>query len=409
MKIKKTNARSILTILFFGINLIVYSQNGFSNGYKQGFPIGYCYYAGMGCIPPITPIVPMPSIGESSSSYNDGYNRGLLDGINKFNDDKRSNSYSNSSKSLNPYSTPQIIPEYKPFKPDFEFYQRAMTQKQSQTNSYSNSNQSQAQKDAELQRFIDNYYSPENIALRNQYIKLTKSLYSNLTYYPNSLPNGVYGATIISEPPPGQEKPYASLEENCTVVVQDNKIISIISNNIISGKTEVIYFKPYFPTLVLEYLDDYIEQSFPIEKGKGSYKWTAYNGYKIGLGSQVFQVYFNEYLTDYNSAQKTLVQLKNKYKSKTSFPKVANGWHTAYLTNNLETCAIRNVYVENGKVIKWIGRNGDQNMVDTGGQIVNCKTTVSIIWPPALNESFYSSTFLVKPKTEIFDIYFIDL
>jgi len=404
--------RIILMILALSFSLTAKSQNSFSTGYKEGFPIGYCYYAGLGCIPPITPIVPMPAIGESYSSYTDGYNRGLLDGIKKYNEEKSRNTYSKPSNNLNPYSNPQVIPEYKPFTPDFEFYQRAMSQRQNQSNNNTNnanSSKSQAQKEADLQKFIDNYYSAENIALRKQYIKLVKSQYSTFSQYPNAMPNGAYDATIISEPPAGQEKPYATVQENCTVIVQDNRIISVIDKNIITGETEVVYFRPYFPSLVLKDFDDYIEQSFPIEKGKGSYKWSTLNGYKIGLSGQVYEVYFNQYLTEYNNAQNTLVKLKAKYKTKTSFSKVADGWHTAYLTNNHDLCGIRNVYVLNGKVVKWIAANGNQNMVDSGGQIVNCKTTISIIWPPTLTESFYSNTFLFKSNTEIFDIYFIDL
>jgi hypothetical protein len=397
----------LLFILTLCFGFYVKSQNNFSIGYKEGFPIGYCYYAGLGCIPPITPIVPMPILGESTTSYTDGYNRGLLEGIKKYNDVKSASVYSKSSSNLTNYTIPQVIPEYKPFTPDFEFYQKAMAQKQIQTKS--NSNASQSQKEAEIQRIVNNYTSAENVELRKQFIKLVKTQYNSFSLFPNILPNGTYDAIIITEPPIGQEKPYPTIQENCRVIVQDNKIIGAMTKNFLTGEDQITYNRQYFPSLVLKDLDGFIEQSYSIEKGRGSYKWSAYNGYKYGLTGTTYQVYLNDYLSKYNTAQLMIIQLKNKYNAKSSFPKVSDGWHTAYLTNNIETCSLRNVYVENGKVVKWVGSNGNQNMVDSGGLIVNCKATVSIIWPPLATHTFYSGTFMVKSNTEIFDIYFIDL
>jgi len=56
-------------------------QSAFCDGFEDGFKQGYCYKSNQfSCIPPITPLCPLPRIGEDS--YNDGYNRGFLIGLN---------------------------------------------------------------------------------------------------------------------------------------------------------------------------------------------------------------------------------------------------------------------------------------------------------------------------------------
>lgn len=70
----------IVAILF---STLIYSQTQFSKGFEEGFKKGYCYERGVGCLPPITPISPMPNISEKMESYTDGYNRGFQIGLDK--------------------------------------------------------------------------------------------------------------------------------------------------------------------------------------------------------------------------------------------------------------------------------------------------------------------------------------
>lgn len=75
----KTN----LIIFLFIISSWTYGQAKFDIGFKAGYKAGYCYKQGIGCIEPILPTPPIPSIYESSNNYQDGYNRGFELGLKK--------------------------------------------------------------------------------------------------------------------------------------------------------------------------------------------------------------------------------------------------------------------------------------------------------------------------------------
>lgn len=56
------------------------AQTPYCKGYAAGYSRGYCRnHGGQLCIPPITPICPIPMLGEST--YQDGYDRGYGDGL----------------------------------------------------------------------------------------------------------------------------------------------------------------------------------------------------------------------------------------------------------------------------------------------------------------------------------------
>lgn len=52
--------------------------SSFCKGYKTGYKEGFCYQK-YSCIAPITPICPIPRIGENS--WTGGRNRGFMDGL----------------------------------------------------------------------------------------------------------------------------------------------------------------------------------------------------------------------------------------------------------------------------------------------------------------------------------------
>ena len=67
----------LVTLASLGLFAQVAYASAFCDGYQAGFKAGACYQQ-FGCIPPIPPICPIPAIGEST--YQDGYNRGFLEG-----------------------------------------------------------------------------------------------------------------------------------------------------------------------------------------------------------------------------------------------------------------------------------------------------------------------------------------
>lgn len=76
---KKSTLYILFVVILFSTN--VFSQSDkYSNGYQTGWEKGYCYESGYGCTSPIPPISPLPRIDESSYNYQDGYNRGFIDG-----------------------------------------------------------------------------------------------------------------------------------------------------------------------------------------------------------------------------------------------------------------------------------------------------------------------------------------
>jgi hypothetical protein len=58
----------------------------FNDGWEEGFCEGWKDIKGNYSICPITPIAPIPRIGESSDSFRDGYNRGFKYGMCKARD-----------------------------------------------------------------------------------------------------------------------------------------------------------------------------------------------------------------------------------------------------------------------------------------------------------------------------------
>ena len=90
--------------------------SNFESGFKLGFKNGYCYSTdenSIGCIPPLTPLSPLPRYPESSGNFQDGYNRGFLVGnYSRRNiDDKTTNS---TITKFNPYVSQLSSFEFSP-------------------------------------------------------------------------------------------------------------------------------------------------------------------------------------------------------------------------------------------------------------------------------------------------------
>lgn len=70
--------RKIILLVLIGITLVS-TYTDFCEGYRIGYKQGYCYGEQF-CLSPLTPLCPLPDLGERG--FQDGYNRGFLDGLN---------------------------------------------------------------------------------------------------------------------------------------------------------------------------------------------------------------------------------------------------------------------------------------------------------------------------------------
>jgi len=108
----------LLFMFIFALNSqFVFAQTEFVKGFNAGYKEGYCHDRGIGCIPPIPPIAPLPTVYENQNSYVDGYNRGFKMGLEerKKQDNKEKNTpttYENRQRYQTPTDyepTPNVI------------------------------------------------------------------------------------------------------------------------------------------------------------------------------------------------------------------------------------------------------------------------------------------------------------
>lgn len=261
-------------------------------------------------------------------------------------------------------------------------------------------------------------------------MKTVRSQISSFEYYPSSIPDGSYWPYYIDDAEYATPKCLTSVmtdksiqNDDCEqrmVLVANNKIIlsqyKVVNSDVIEADLDFFGSNPF---------DFYFTvSSSSIFKGVvGATKGCA-NKYKDPCGCEVTYLtskdgkyYFLEYLTKYNDAQILLKKIQEKYKLISTHSRISDGWHVAYLTDRKAFCDIRNVYVKNNKVVKWIGGQGDELIPDTGGEINNSKSTFSRKFPSD-NEAFEVDeqwvqftkyTWMNRPKTEIYDVYFINL
>jgi uncharacterized protein YkvS len=149
----------LLVFVFFGINK-TFSQNQFSLGYNNGFKAGYCYNKGVGCISPLPPVPPVPNYPESFYNFQDGYNRGFIDGRGKASNIQTENQ--------SPYGRKTYRPDIKPFTPNYELL---------------NQNLSERDKNYQIQsRETRIYYSPKKLSLI-EYLNIHWTTTKGITFY----------------------------------------------------------------------------------------------------------------------------------------------------------------------------------------------------------------------------------
>jgi hypothetical protein len=101
---------ALTLICLLSLNFGALAQSNFNLGFKDGFKSGYCYTAqsSVYCIPPSTPIPPLPQISESNSNYQDGYNRGFLYGTAQREADDNNSSSQRATRANPPKFSPYV-------------------------------------------------------------------------------------------------------------------------------------------------------------------------------------------------------------------------------------------------------------------------------------------------------------
>ena len=409
----------IIVFFLFVANYSISQQ--FNIGYKDGWPIGYCYDTQYGCMAPLTPMAPYPRVGESSDSYWNGYHRGLSDGIEKGRIDRRQKNQT-IMNAYQSYGVPQYIPKYEPFTPDLNFYNQAMNQLQSNYDKKQNENRNSNENEQDLPfsaESVTKYSSIEEIEKRKILMQFINTQYASFSNYPKEIPDGFYKTHFINDTKYSWKFGSGQLTdcEIRDVFVQNNKIIWVSYKD---------YYEPRedFDCSILpnSYNNKITLSSGNINNGMCYVAESVIDKYKdvnftqaTDILSKNARYYFIDYLVKIREAKGLLDLINIKYNNADKKQIITDGWHTCYFSNRVDFCEIRNVFVKDKRIVKWIAGNGTEYYIDSGGEIVDLKSTFSRKLAPItdqMNETqkaFWKNTSLSRQKTEIYDAYFINL
>jgi hypothetical protein len=275
------------------------------------------------------------------------------------------------------YGNATYIPQIKPFKPDYNFYQNVISQTEI---SYQQKNQ-KTDLDYRIEAFVNEYRKPSNIKKRNDYINLIKGYYGTFESFPSSYPDGEYIVTSTVEPQVGWENGLADFSENVHVILKNNKIISIRDTNDQNGgymywteQKDFSYYKEdqiYFCISESNEVRNGIAEVRTHVCGNNNGSWYLSSG-------NIHKFYFFQYLEAFRSAQLCLSELKSKYANLTVYPKATEGWNIVNVTDGNLFCDVRSVFVSNGKITLWKRADGVEVPILSGGVISNGKSTVTI-------------------------------
>lgn len=407
----------IIVFFLFVANYSISQQ--FNIGYKDGWPIGYCYDAQYGCMAPPTPMAPYPRIGESSDSYWNGYHRGLSDGIEKGRIDRRQNNQSNMN-AYQSYSVPQYIPKYEPFTPDLNFYNQVMNQLQSNYDKKENEKTSDKTSiDIAMKQAIK-YCSTEEREKRKNLMDFIKTQYASFSDFPKEIPDGFYKVHFINDTKYSHKPFFENLQlDDCEirdVYVQDNKIIWVQTAQYLAEELDPSVLPNLNNSNVTTLSSTQINNGLCYVTNSTFHKYQDIElTNEIELSTKNARYYFIDYLTKIKDSKNLLYNINIKYNSANKKQIITDGWHTCYLSNRVDFCEIRNVYVKDMKIVKWIAGNGTEYYIDSGGEIIDLKSTFSRKLAPMIDEmnetqkKFWKNTSLSRQKTEIYDAYFINL
>jgi hypothetical protein len=406
MRIKN---KLFLSFVFSITTTIVYSQTNFTKGYSVGYQKGYCYSQGYDCIPPIVPAAPIPNINENINNYNDGYNRGFTEGQNA---NKRKNNSNASSQSKNGSVKPEFG-QMNLYTPDYEhlnnMYKAAQDRyNQNQANSQRSNQQNfqnQPSSNVEINhtamlKKYQEYTETKNVENRKLRINNLFSKYNSFQEYPSNILNGLYKAKLICKE--NSSSLIYQFYETCDVWIVNNVIVEIEYVTYLGNRTFMI-MDGFFPL-------DFYYPSFQeritfgnITSGKSTITTNLFNPALNETTTTKYDVLLLGYIDDFNKCQ----QMITKVRSTPANYQLSNatGWYKGYLSDRNVICEERDFYLENGVVKKWIGKTGLENIVDSGGKLMEGRTSVSVVRPP-IYQNLPNSP-LGKNMVNLYDIYFI--
>jgi hypothetical protein len=394
----------LLTLILICAAKSNYAQTQFQEGYKKGFPEGYCHKKAIGCIAPIAPIAPNPRSNESFNSFNDGYLRGFEDGLD----------YSNNVNTTNPnfYNVPPTeFGDIKPYNPNEndinQVYQKAQERASQNSNSKSQ-NTSDNFADSfttEMKLRFQNWANKESIAARKVKYDNYMSAFNSFKLFPKTIEDGIYKCIIILSTPDKFESIYDYVDD-ADVIVQNNKIVSYTYYDEKLGARMTLFSRDYFPE---ENIIDHNE-IIPNNDIKDGFSFVIEKFFdridnQIKYTSQ--RVYFYQHIKKYNESQQLLQKVLSKYETSKNTGGIKDGWHEAYLTDRSGICSKVDAFVENGKLTKILTLKGTEYTLSLPATINNRFAKGTIVRPPALPQ--YKNLSLSKSKTVLYDFYFVNL
>lgn len=269
-----------------------YCQTKFGSGFRDGYKVGYCYYEIGPCDPPYRPITLYPSREESLDDYFEGYNQGLLEGINQMRGDATKH---NSSDSIyKPFYEPiqYKIPAER-FKPNWLFYEETLSKVEK--NNMQQKAYHDTRYDSVLVYFKENEkvnYPPETIINKYNYINFVKTYYNSFEKYPKAIPDGWHKITsiIASE---------YHLNEGLDVYVENNRIAAFGSRKLLK------YLVFHTAAVPVDSVGNYfgMTESDLINEGKARMRIIFFEDGKPTSEVGLYDIYFFDYLLEYNDEQ----------------------------------------------------------------------------------------------------------
>jgi hypothetical protein len=363
---------------------ILYSQ--YYIGFNDGFKNGYCF-DDFGCIAPIPPVPLMLGIGESYDNYNQGYNRGFSVGQSKKNLDNSGTNQTN----LSPYGNPTKFGEMNLYHPNNEFllniYQK-MDQRYSEQGTTN-----------EINEIENNYFLEFNSAeakkLRYEAFIRLKTKCDSYKLKPNELKNGWFKVVQYDGDIDDNNPKIIGETKEKWVFVENNIVIMVTNNpeNFENGDSTSYYF----PKEKIENLKNdliqrgditsqiVISESNLIFAGVAKIIKDLYvnqNGKITVVGrntpyqEKIISLIFVDYMEKFNNAQQCIKLNKIKNQNQKKF-NITNGWNIVCANNGRDFCETREVFVKNGKIIKYRSRNRGDINIESGGKILNGKSNIT--------------------------------